>query len=70
MGSTANRLVKEQLDAFEENFAKVDMSYAKKKNLTRYDVIIIASMIEREASLARERPLVVGRHLQPAARRV
>ena len=34
------------------------MSYAKKKNLTRYDVIIIASMIEREAQLARERPLV------------
>ncbi len=57
-GSTANRLVKEQLDAFEENFAKIDMSYAKKKNLTRYDVIVIASMIEREASLARERPLV------------
>ncbi len=57
-GSTANRLVKEQLDAFEENFAKVDMSYAKKKNLTRYDVLIIASMIEREAQLARERPLV------------
>jgi uncharacterized YceG family protein len=58
VGSTANRLVKEQLDAFEENFAKVDMSYAKKKNLTRYDVLVIASMIEREASLARERPLV------------
>ena len=34
------------------------MSYAKKKNLTRYDVLIIASMIEREAQLARERPLV------------
>ena len=57
-GSTANRLVKEQLDAFEENFKQVDLSNAKKKNLTRYDVIIIASMIEREAQLARERPLV------------
>ena len=54
----ADRLVKEQLDAFEENFAKVDMRYAKRKNLTRYDVLIIASMIEREAQLARERPLV------------
>ena len=57
-GSTANRLVKEQLDAFEENFKQVDLNNAKKKNLTRYDVIIIASMIEREAQLARERPLV------------
>ena len=34
------------------------MSYAKKKNLTRYDVLIIASMVEREAQLDRERPLV------------
>ena len=30
------------------------------KNLTRYDVLIIASMIEREAQLARERPLVAA----------
>lgn len=58
VGSTASDLVNAQLDAFEENFAKVDMSYAKKKNLTRYDVIIIASMIEREAQLPRERRLV------------
>jgi uncharacterized YceG family protein len=34
------------------------MSYAKKKNLSRYDVLIIASMIEREAQLPRERALV------------
>ena len=38
--------------------AKVDLAYAKRKNLTRYDVLIIASMIEREAQLDRERPLV------------
>jgi uncharacterized YceG family protein len=57
-GSTAGDLVKAQLDAFEQNFKKVDMSYAKRKNLTRYDVLIIASLIEREASLAKERRLV------------
>ena len=34
------------------------MSYAKRKNLSRYDVLIIASMIEREAQLASERRLV------------
>ena len=34
------------------------MKYAKRKNLSRYDVLIIASMIEREAQLARERSLV------------
>ena len=58
VGAPASQLVNEQLDAFEENFKKVDMKYAKSKKLTRYDVLIIASMIEREAQLARERPLV------------
>jgi len=58
VGSSAADLVDEQLDAFGENFKKVDLSYAKRKNLTRYDVLTIASMIEREAQLGRERPLV------------
>src|SRR5262249_47344323 len=53
-----NELVAQQLDAFEANFDKIDMSYAKRRNLSRYDVLIIASMIEREAQLARERSLV------------
>jgi UPF0755 protein len=57
-GSTAGKLVGEQLDAFDETFGKLDMSYAKKKKLTRYDVLIIASMIEREAQVAKDRPLV------------
>jgi uncharacterized YceG family protein len=57
-GSSANDLVKQQLDAFEQNFKEVDMTYAKRKNLSRYDVLIIASLIEREAQLAKERRLV------------
>ena len=57
-GAPARNLVDRQLAAFEDNFSKVDLSYAKKKNLTRYDVLIIASMIEREAQLDSERPLV------------
>ena len=65
-GSTANRLVKEQLDAFEENFAQVDMSYAKKKNLTRYDVID-HRLDDRARGVARARaPARLGGHLQPA----
>jgi uncharacterized YceG family protein len=36
----------------------VSLSYAKRKHLTRYDLLIIASMIEREAQLPRERALV------------
>ncbi len=59
-GATAGELVDQQLDAFAEGFRKVDMRYAKRKNLTRYDVVIIASMVEREAQLPRERPLVAA----------
>ena len=36
------------------------MSYAKKKNLTVYDVLIIASMIDREVQVPRERKLVAA----------
>lgn len=57
-GSSANELVEDQLVAFEQNFKDVDMTYAKRKNLSRYDVLIIASLIEREAQLAKERRLV------------
>ena len=37
---------------------KMDMSYARSKNLTRYDVLVIASMIEREVVVPSERRLV------------
>ncbi len=43
-------LVQRQLDTFEQRIKGVDMSYAKKKNLTVYDVLIIASMIEDEGT--------------------
>lgn len=48
-------LVKDQLDAFEQNVKQVDFSSAESKNLTRYDVLIIASMIEREVQVPEER---------------
>jgi UPF0755 protein len=60
LGSTAGQLVDKQLQAFRQNLAKVDLSYARRKNLTRYDVLTIASMVEREAQLDRERPLIAA----------
>ncbi len=54
VGTLRNR----QLDAFEENFAKVNMTQAKRRNLDPYDVLIIASMVEREARVAKERPII------------
>jgi UPF0755 protein len=59
-GATVNALVSKQLSAFQQNFAKVGMSYARRKNLTEFDIVTIASMVEREASLDRERPLIAA----------
>ncbi|HEV2874902.1 MAG TPA: endolytic transglycosylase MltG [Thermoleophilaceae bacterium] len=59
-GQPVRRLVREQLEAFERNFDKVDMSYARRRKLTPFDVLTIASLVEREATLARERPLIAS----------
>ena len=59
-GASVRALVDKQLAAFDREFSKVDLSYARGKNLTPYDVLIIASMVEREAAVARERPLVAS----------
>ena len=56
----ASDLVDRQLTAFEDNFASVDLKRSKRKNLTAYDVLIIASMVEREAQLASERKLIAA----------
>jgi UPF0755 protein len=55
---TAAQLVADQLRAFDDRFDGIDMTYAESRNLNRYDVVKIASMIEREAQVARERALV------------
>jgi cell division protein YceG involved in septum cleavage len=57
---TVDDLIGRQLDAFKQYFSKVDLSYAKSKNLTPYDVLIIASMIEREAIIEKDRPLIAA----------
>jgi len=59
-GATARQLVGEQLAAFKQNIAKVDLRYARSKNLTVFDVLTIAAMVEREVAVARERPLVAA----------
>jgi uncharacterized YceG family protein len=59
-GSNVDALVEKQLEAFKQRFAEVDLSAAKHVNLTAYDVLIIASLVEREASAPEERPLVAS----------
>src|SRR4051794_27828205 len=59
-GANVRALVKQQLATFRSAFSKVNLRYARHKNLTRYDVLIIASMIEREAQLPGDRPLIAA----------
>jgi UPF0755 protein len=59
-GATAAVLVRRQLAAFEQNLSRVDLTYADTKNLTPFDVVTIASMIEREAQRPEERRLVAA----------
>jgi uncharacterized YceG family protein len=59
-GASARTLVERQLAAFRDNFADVDLKRSRRKQLTAYDVLIIASMVEREAQLAKERPLIAA----------
>jgi UPF0755 protein len=58
--TTTKQLVNKQLTAFRRNWAKIDLAYAKSKNLTPYDVLIIASMVEKETLAPEERPLVAA----------
>jgi UPF0755 protein len=59
-GASATTLVTKQLAAFKAAWPKVSLRAAKKANLTPYDVLIIASLVEREAQLGKERALVAS----------
>ena len=58
--TSSARLVRDQLRAFRRNWRKVDLRYARSKNLTPYDVLIVASMIEKETVAPDERRLVAA----------
>ncbi|HVY78847.1 MAG TPA: endolytic transglycosylase MltG, partial [Solirubrobacterales bacterium] len=58
--ASAADLVQLQLEDFKRRIKGVDMGYARSKNLTAYDVLTIASMVEDEAGLASQRKLVAA----------
>ena len=51
-------LVADQLTTFHQRFATVDLRYARRRHLTPYDVLIVASLIESETPTSHDRPLV------------
>ncbi len=58
--TSSAKLVSDQLATFRRQWGKVDLRYAKSKNLTPYDVLIIASMVEKETVAPEERRLVAA----------
>ena len=58
--TNGSELVADQLTAFQKAFADVNLGHARSKNLTPYDVLKIASMIEKETVAPSERKLVAA----------
>lgn len=56
--ATADSVVRQMLSQYQSETSGIDMSYADGKGLSSYQVLILASLIEREAVLDEERPKV------------
>lgn len=59
-GAPVGRLVGEQLEAFRENFGEAELARAKALHITPYQLLIVASMVEREAQIAGDRPKIAA----------
>ncbi len=58
--TTSSGLARDQLAAFCDKWKQLDLGYARSKHLTQYDVLIIASMVEKETLSPDERQLVAA----------
>jgi UPF0755 protein len=59
-GAPAGRLVNEQLLAFRQRFTSEDMRRARELHVTPYQLLTVASMIEREAQTEHDRPRIAA----------
>jgi UPF0755 protein len=59
-GAPVERLVNEQLTAFRERFGAADERRARALHVTPYQLLTVASMIEREAQTAGDRPKIAA----------
>jgi UPF0755 protein len=59
-GAPVKRLVDEQLAAFEEHLTSADKRRAHELHVTPYELLTVASMIEREAQTAGDRPKIAA----------
>ncbi len=59
-GQPASRLVQEQLIAFRENFGDSELARARSLHVTAYQLLTVASMIEREAQVPGDRAKIAA----------
>jgi UPF0755 protein len=59
-GAPVKRLVEEQLAAFEEHFSSADRRRARELHVTPYQLLTVASMVEREAQTSGDRPKIAA----------
>jgi UPF0755 protein len=59
-GASVSRLVAEQLMAFQERFGPEEVRSAHELHLTPYQLLTVASMVEREAQLPGDRPKIAA----------
>jgi cell division protein YceG involved in septum cleavage len=59
-GAPAGRLVEEQLIAFRENFGSSEAARAHALHITPYQLLIVASMVEREAQIPGDRAKIAA----------
>jgi cell division protein YceG involved in septum cleavage len=59
-GESVHRLVEKQLGAFQENFSASDVAAARAQHLTPYQLLIVASMVEREAQIPSDRSKIAA----------
>ncbi len=58
--TTADGLIRMMLDAFHDRVGEERLAVAKERGLTFHQVLTLASIVEREAVLDEERPLIAG----------
>jgi cell division protein YceG involved in septum cleavage len=59
-GARSSRLVRDQLVAFQENFGGREVARARDLHITPYQLLIVASMIEREARVPGDRAKIAA----------
>jgi UPF0755 protein len=60
VGAPVDRLVEEQLIAFRENFGASEIARAHALHVTPYQLLIVASMVEREAQIPGDRAKIAA----------